>query len=74
LVGAIVARLVLLSVADLSFAVPMMAVGYVISVVTGKFFLHEAVSLERWIGAGMILAATLLVGSTPRKTQNQKSY
>ncbi len=69
LVGAILARLVLLSVADLSFVVPMTAAGYVISAVTGKLILHETVSLERWLGVALIFVATLLVGSTAKNTK-----
>ena len=35
-------RLALLSVADLSFILPMTAIGYVLAAVLGRFFLHEA--------------------------------
>ena len=61
-------RLALLSVADLSFILPMTAIGYVVSVVLGKVFLHEEVSLVRWLGALLIFAAIVLVGSTPQNT------
>jgi hypothetical protein len=71
LVGAILARLVLLSLADLSFVVPMTAAGYVISAITGKLLLHETVSLERWLGVALIFIATLLVGSTAKNTRRR---
>lgn len=71
LVGAILARLVLLSLADLSFVVPMTAAGYVISAITGKLLLHETVSLERWLGVALIFIATLLVGSTAENSRRR---
>ncbi|HEX4169058.1 MAG TPA: hypothetical protein VHZ55_26635 [Bryobacteraceae bacterium] len=61
-------RMALLSVADLSFVLPMTAIGYIISVLTGKLFLHEQVSASRWLGALLIFSATFLVGSTPQNT------
>ncbi len=61
-------RMALLSIADLSFVLPMTAVGYIISVLTGKLFLHEQVSASRWLGALLIFSATFLVGSTPQNT------
>ncbi len=61
-------RLALLSVADLSFILPMTAIGYVVSVFLGKVFLHEDVSLVRWLGALLIFGAIVLVGSTPQNT------
>lgn len=48
--------LTVLSWADLSFVVPMAAIGYVISLLGAKFFLKEQVSKERWLG-------TLLIGT-----------
>jgi uncharacterized membrane protein len=57
-------RMALLSVADLSFVLPVTAVGYVISTVLAKVFLHEAVSRERWIGTCLIFLGTALVSFT----------
>ena len=66
-------RLALLSVADLSFILPMTAIGYVFSVVLGKVFLHEEVSPVRWLGALLIFGAIVLVGSTPQNTTPRNS-
>ena len=56
----------LLSLADLSFVLPVTAVGYVISTVLAHIFLNEQVSLERWIGTGLIFLGTAVVGFTLR--------
>lgn len=64
----LLARMALLSIADLSFVLPITATGYVISVLPGHVFLHEQVSASHWVGTLMIFAGTLFVGSTGRHT------
>lgn len=66
-------RMSLLSVIDLSFVLPVTAVGYVISTLLGRVVLSEQVSIERWIGAVLISLGTALVASTPRNTVNSAS-
>ena len=61
-------RLTLLSWADLTFVLPVTAVGYVLTAAIGKFFLHEDVSWQRWAGTLLIVAGTALVGSTQPRT------
>jgi len=61
-------RMSLLSVADLSFVLPVTSAGYVLSTLLGRVFLHEQVSGERWIGAILISLGAALVASTPEKT------
>ena len=61
-------RMALLSLADLSFVLPVTAIGYVIAVFLGRFFLHETVSTQRWMGTLLIFGGALLVGSTSRNT------
>lgn len=68
LILALLVRMALLSVADLSFVLPMTAVGYVIAALFGKLFLHEEVSVQRWLGVLLIFAGAALVGSTAQKT------
>lgn len=68
LILAVLTRLALLSLADLSFVLPVTAIGYVIAVVVGKIFLHETVTGQRWLGTVLIFAGAALVGSTARKT------
>ena len=61
-------RMSLLSVADLSFVLPVTSAGYVLSTLLGRVFLHEQVSAERWLGAILISLGAALVASTPEKT------
>ncbi len=68
LIVALLARLALLSVADLSFILPVTAVGYVVAALMGRLFLHETVSPQRWFAVALIFGGAVLVGSTPQKT------
>jgi drug/metabolite transporter (DMT)-like permease len=61
-------RMSLLSVADLSFVLPVTASGYVLSTLLGRFVLHEQVSVSRWLGVAMITLGTAFVASSPRIT------
>jgi drug/metabolite transporter (DMT)-like permease len=68
LILALLAQLALLSVADLSFFLPLTSIGYVVAAVTGHLFLNEAVSLQRWLAVGLIFAGAILVSRTPQST------
>jgi drug/metabolite transporter (DMT)-like permease len=68
LILALLTRMALLSMADLSFVLPVTAIGYVIAVFLGKTLLNEAVTSQRWMGTLLIFAGALLVGSTSRNT------
>jgi len=48
-------------VAELSFAVPVTAVTYVLETVLAKYLLHERVSWVRWAGASLVLCGVALV-------------
>ncbi len=56
------ARMALLSWADLSFVLPVTALGYVLSAVLGRVFLHEQISTRRWAGILLIVLGVALVG------------
>lgn len=71
LILALLTRMALLSLADLSFVLPVTAIGYVFAVLIGKLFLHEAVSRQRWLGTVLIFAGALLVGTTSRNTTDR---
>ncbi|MCE5310201.1 MAG: EamA family transporter [Acidobacteriales bacterium] len=62
------ARMALLSWADLSFVLPVTSAGYVLTALAGKFFLNEQVSLERWAGTVLIMLGVILVGATDPRT------
>ena len=68
LILALLTRMALLSLADLSFVLPVTAVGYVLATALGRFFLHETVTLQRWLGTLLIFAGAALVSSTARRT------
>lgn len=68
LILALLTRMALLSLADLSFVLPVTAIGYVIAVLIGKVFLHETVTRQRWLGTLLIFAGAALVGTTSRST------
>jgi drug/metabolite transporter (DMT)-like permease len=68
LIVALLTRMVLLSLADLSFVLPVTAVGYVLAAFLGKVVLHETVTPERWLGTVLIFVGAVLVGSTQQTT------
>lgn len=61
-------RLRLLALADLSYVLPITAVGYVLNAVMGAAFLHESVSPQRWAGTLLIVAGAALTSLTPHAT------
>lgn len=68
LILAMLLRMAILGVADLSFVLPLTAVGYVFAALLGKFILHEDVTPVRWVGTALIFIGVALVGSTPQDT------
>jgi uncharacterized membrane protein len=71
LILALLTRMALLSLADLSFVLPVTAIGYVIAVFLGKMLLHETVTPQRWMGTLLIFGGALLVGTTSRDTTRE---
>ena len=61
-------RMALLSWADLSYVLPVTAVGYVLVAIVGKVLLNEQITMQRWAGIGLIVAGVALVsgGSAPQ--------
>lgn len=68
LILSLLTRLALLSLADLSFVLPVTAIGYVLAALFGQMFLHEVVTLQQWMGTVLIFMGTGLVGTTPQNT------
>lgn len=64
LIVALLVRIVLFSLSDLSFVLPVTAIGYVIAAFLGKIVLHEEVSSTRWLGTFLIFAGAALTSST----------
>lgn len=64
----LLSRMALLSWTDLSYVLPVTSIGYVLSALTGRFFLAEQVSWQRWMGTLLIVAGVVLVGRTSSST------
>jgi drug/metabolite transporter (DMT)-like permease len=64
----------LLSWADLSYVLPVTAIGYVLTALSGKYLLGETISMEHWAGIFLITSGVILVGLTaPATTVGQAS-
>ena len=66
----LLARMALLSWADLSYVLPVTSLGYVGNALMGRFFLNEQITPERWMGTLLIVGGVALVGlsqPTPEK-------
>ena len=66
-------RMTLLSWADLSFVLPVTAIGYVLSAFTGKYFFDEHISWQRWLGTVLIVGGIVLVATTRPNTTGGRS-
>src|SRR5262249_10233793 len=64
----LLARMALLSWADLSYVLPVTSLGYVANALIGRFFLHEQIAPARWFGTLLIIAGTTLVGLSHPQT------
>ena len=60
-----ISQMTLLSWADLSYVMPITSIGYVLTAVMGRVFLHEQVSWQRWGGVWLIVMGVILVSRTP---------
>lgn len=67
------AHMALLSWADLSYVMPVTAIGYVVTAFAARFILGEAISPERWVGIVLITVGVTLVGGTAPASDLQKS-
>lgn len=66
MVLSLLTRMALLSLADLSFILPVTSVGYVVSALLGVTLLGEKVTPAAWLGTLLIFAGAAIVSSTPR--------
>jgi drug/metabolite transporter (DMT)-like permease len=70
LIGFFASYLIALSWADLSFVMPATAFGNVIVALLSRFWLHEAISIERWAGIVFITLGVGFVAQGPSLTQH----
>jgi uncharacterized membrane protein len=61
-------HMALLSWADLSYVMPVTAIGYVVTAFAARLFLGEMVSPARWLGILLVTAGVTLVGRTAAAT------
>jgi uncharacterized membrane protein len=61
-------HMALLSWADLSYVMPVTAMGYVVTAFSARIFLGEMVSPARWTGIVLVTAGVTLVGRTAAAT------
>lgn len=69
LIGFFASYLTALSWADLTFVLPATALGNVVVALISRFWLHEAVSLERWAGIVLITLGVGFVAQGPALTE-----
>jgi len=67
-------RMALLSWADLSYVLPVTAVGYVLVALLGKTLLNEQIGGKRWAGIFLIVAGVAMVsgGTAPQTVERSK--
>jgi drug/metabolite transporter (DMT)-like permease len=70
LIGFFASYLTALSWADLTFVLPATAFGNVIVALLSRFWLHEAISVERWAGIVLITLGVSFVAQGPSLTQH----
>lgn len=70
LLGFMICYMTVLSWADYSYVMPAGAFGYALLTFCAVVFLHESVSIRRWVGVLIICVGVMLVGQTnPRTTE-----
>jgi drug/metabolite transporter (DMT)-like permease len=69
LIGFFASYLTALSWADLTFVLPATALGNVIVALLSRFWLGEAISLERWAGIVLITLGVSFVAQGPSRTE-----
>lgn len=69
LIGFFASYLTALSWADLTFVLPATAFGNMIVVLLSKFWLHETISYQRWIGVVLITVGVGFVSQGPSLTE-----
>jgi uncharacterized membrane protein len=64
-------QMALLSLADLSYVLPVTSIGYVLAAVAGRLFLEEQIAPTRWIGVLLIMSGVIIVGRTAHRTTTE---
>jgi drug/metabolite transporter (DMT)-like permease len=72
LIGFFASYLTALSWADLTFVLPATAFGNMIVEVLARFWLHETISWQRWLGVVLITVGVGFVAQGPSLTEHSK--
>src|ERR1019366_4151575 len=70
LIGFFASYMTALSWADLTFVMPATAFGNVMVALIGRFWLHEHLSLSRWLGILLLTCAVGFVANGPARTEH----
>jgi drug/metabolite transporter (DMT)-like permease len=70
LIGFFASYMTALSWADLTFVMPATAFGNVLVALLGRFWLHEHLSLSRWLGILLLTSAVGFVANGPARTEH----
>jgi uncharacterized membrane protein len=70
LIGFFASYLTALSWADLTFVLPSTSFSYVIVALLSKFWLHETISIYRWLGILLIVGGVGFVANGPSLTEH----
>jgi len=73
LIGFFSCYLTALSWADLTFVLPATALGNMLVEVLARFWLHEAISWQRWLGVTLITIGVGFIAQGPARTENSAS-
>jgi drug/metabolite transporter (DMT)-like permease len=68
LIGFFASYLSALSWADLTYVLPATSISYILMVLLARFFLHENVSIWRWLGVLLIVTGVGFVATGPEAT------
>jgi drug/metabolite transporter (DMT)-like permease len=66
-------RMAFLSWADLSYVLPVTAIGYALVAIVGRVLLDEQISAKRWAGILIIMAGVALVGGGAPQTVTREA-
>ncbi|MES2220374.1 MAG: EamA family transporter, partial [Acidobacteriota bacterium] len=64
-----VTQLSMFTWADLTYVLPVTASAYVITAILSKVFLHDQISISRWVGIALISLGVIFVSETPPRTK-----
>jgi drug/metabolite transporter (DMT)-like permease len=70
LIGFFACYMVALSWADLTFVMPATAFGNVMVALLSRFWLHEHLSISRWVGILLLTCAVGFVANSPSRTEH----